>query len=117
MIHDSDGHDQPWLGGARAKGAALAKSGCQEACPKGATRNRTDPASFDELNVVPLELTFSPGVAVRKAKLIHRKHDYRILFLHRRSDGGSEHVDLLYILKRKEGYHIDWEWIASVLGE
>jgi hypothetical protein len=75
------------------------------------------PASFDELDVVPLDLTLSPGVAIRKAKIVHRKHDYRILFLHRRSDEGSEHVDLLYIFKRKEGYHIDWEWIASVLGE
>src|SRR6266852_5837295 len=49
MIHGFDGHDQPSLGGAGAKGAALAESGRQETGTKRAGGDRTRPRSFDEL--------------------------------------------------------------------
>src|SRR5438067_2203735 len=76
-----------------------------------------DPRSFDELQDLPDDFAIPPGIAIRKAAVINRKHDYRIVFLHRQLDDESEHVDLLFIFKRKDGYKIDWEWIASLLEE
>lgn len=74
-----------------------------------------DPSSFDELEDVPLDLSLRPGVTIRKAKVIQGKHDFRIVFILRQLDDGSEHVDLLYVFKRKAEYQIDWDWIASML--
>jgi hypothetical protein len=75
-----------------------------------------DPDSFEEIDPLGLDLAPHPGVSIRKAKIIQGKHDYRMIFLCRRQND-SEHVDLLYVFKRKDGYHIDWEWMASVLEE
>ncbi len=74
-----------------------------------------DAGSFPVLEVVPLDLTPYPGVAIRKARVVQGRHDYRIIFLHRVLDDGSEHAELLYVIPRKDGYRIDWEWIKSVL--
>jgi hypothetical protein len=74
-----------------------------------------DPAAFPILDDVPVDLALHPGVFIRKARVTLKKHDYRLVFLHRRQQDGSEHVDLLYIFKRKEGYDIDWEWIAGLV--
>jgi hypothetical protein len=68
-----------------------------------------NPGAFEELEHVPLDMASYSGVVFRKAKVIQGKHDYRIVFLHRQLNDGSEHVDLLYIFKRKEGYQIDWK--------
>ncbi len=76
-----------------------------------------DPAAFPILEEVPVDLSPYPGVMIRKASVTLKKHDWRIIFLHRRQEDGSEHVNLLYIFKRKEGYHIDWQWIESLLGD
>jgi hypothetical protein len=76
-----------------------------------------NPAAFSTLEGLPVDLSPYPGVFIRKASVTLRRHDYRIVFLHRRQEDGCEHVDLLYIFKRKEGYRIDWQWIASLLGE
>src|SRR5216684_7680144 len=70
-----------------------------------------DPSAFPILDNVPLDLDPYPGVAIRKAKITHRRHDYRIVFLHRRLEDDAEHVDLLFVFKRTDGYHIDWDWI------
>jgi hypothetical protein len=76
-----------------------------------------NPSSFDELEDLPKDLALPPGTVIRKAKVINKKHDYRIVFLHRLPDDGPEIVDLLYVFKRKSGYTIDWDWIESLLDE
>jgi len=76
-----------------------------------------DPSSFDALEDLPDDLAVPPGVGLRKAAVINRKHDYRIVFLHRRLDDGTEHVDLIDVFKRKNGYRLDWDSIKSVLEE
>jgi hypothetical protein len=55
--------------------------------------------------------------SMRKVYLTHRKHNYRLVFLHRTPPDGSEHVDVLLAFRRKEGYAIDWNSVADLLRE
>src|ERR1051325_4271602 len=75
-----------------------------------------NPTAFEELQDLPEDLTeFGNLVAIRKAKITHQKHDYRIVFAHWKFDDDQEHVDLLMAFPRKDDYQIDWKWIESCL--
>jgi hypothetical protein len=77
-----------------------------------------DPSSFPKLSDVPNELmNVESLVAIRKAKIINQKHDFRILFAHWKFADGKEHVVLLMIFPRKDDYRIDWDWIESSIRE
>lgn len=75
-----------------------------------------DPSAFEELDDAPEWVGMVPNlVALRKAKVIHQKHDFRLIFAHWKWEDGSEHVDLLLVFPRKQGYQIDWEWVQRSL--
>ena len=116
MSRKPDGHDQLWLGGTGTEALLAVSQGVKKRAYKVLEKIEQDPVTFPVLDDVPLDMSPYPGVAVRKARVAQGKHDYRIIFLHRLLEDGSEHVDLLYVIKRKDGYRIDWEWIKSVLG-
>ena len=74
-----------------------------------------NPAQFEPLAVVPEALRNHPVVCIRKAKIRHQKHDYRMLFLHFKPPEGEEHVTILQAFPRQEDYHIDWDWVDQVI--
>ncbi len=78
-------------------------------------RLETDPSTFDKLEHVDpaVEAEFS-NVTLRKAYLTSGRHDIRIIFAHW-NDNDIDHVDLLLAFPRKQGYEIDWAWIANIL--
>src|SRR5207249_3565418 len=47
-----------------------------------------DPSAFAELQEIPERVRAIAGVTVRKANVTHGPHDYRLVFLHFRPDGG-----------------------------
>lgn len=78
-------------------------------------RIEDNPSDFSEVRDTPGISAFGHLVAIRKAKVINQKHDYRILFAHWRFKDGQEHVDLLMAFPREDDYKIDWEWIEACL--
>src|SRR5437762_1493500 len=76
----------------------------------------SQPASFAELTNVPAGVANLGHLsAIRKAKIVHRKHDFRLIFAHWRFEDESEHVDLLLAFRRRDGYEIDWNWVTETL--
>lgn len=75
------------------------------------------PREFEELDTVPDFIACRPDVKVRKAKIQHQKHDFRLLFIHWSRQDGSEHVSLFDAFPRKKGYAIDWDWCREAVGE
>jgi hypothetical protein len=57
------------------------------------------------------------GVVVRKVEIVHQRHNYRLLFLHRKSDEEEERAIFFQVLsRRRNGYDaIDWDMLESML--
>lgn len=79
-------------------------------------RLETDPGSFDELEDVQPQIAGRyPKATFRKAYIEHRKHNFRLVFIHWSSDDEhDEHVDVIYAFARKRGYPINWDWVDEV---
>jgi hypothetical protein len=75
-----------------------------------------NPSAFEELKEIPAQIRAIPGVTVRKTKITHGAHDYRLVFLHFRPDEGEEWSEVIYAFRRREGYPLDWDWIEGLLG-
>ena len=58
-----------------------------------------------------------PNVTLRKVKITHGRHDYRIIVAHWDLGDAGEHVDGLYAFPRKAGYDIDWNAVETLLGD
>ena len=71
-----------------------------------------DPSQFDTLEAV--EIPLPANTCLRKAKIQHRKHSFRLIFAHHRL-GDRDHVDVLMAFPRKQGYDIDWSWVAGAV--
>jgi hypothetical protein len=80
-------------------------------------RIKEHPEQFDELDKVPDFIARRSDVRVRKAKIQHQKHNFRLLFIHWTQPDGSEHVYLFDAFPRLKGYEIDWDWCGKLLGE
>ena len=78
-----------------------------------------EPSAYPTLADVPKDIVGQEGVFLRKVKIVHQKHDYRMVYLHRRREGGEEQVDFLYVRPREDDYQsLDWEQVrASLLEE
>jgi hypothetical protein len=74
-----------------------------------------DPSSFKELEEIPERIRAIPGVTVRKAEIKHDPHNYRLVFLHFRTEEGKEWSEVIYAFRRRKGYALDWEWIENLL--
>lgn len=75
-----------------------------------------DPSVYEELTEVdPSLIKEFPHVTFRKIKLIHQRHDFRIIIAHYLLDESQEHVDVLMVFPRKSGYLIDWDWVESAV--
>jgi len=72
-----------------------------------------DPGRFDTLEAV--EIPLPANTCLRKAKIQHRKYSFRLLFAHHRL-GDRDHVDVLMAFPRRQGYDIDWSWVADAVG-
>jgi hypothetical protein len=75
-----------------------------------------NPSAFEELKEIPRRMRAIPGVTVRKAKITHGAHDYRLVFLHFRPEEGEEWSEVIFVFRRREGYPLDWDWIEGLLG-
>jgi hypothetical protein len=80
-------------------------------------RIQENPGQFEELVKVPDFIARHSDVRVRKAKIQHRKHNFRLLFIHRTLPDGSELVYLFDAFPRLKGYAIDWDWCRELIGE
>jgi hypothetical protein len=78
-------------------------------------RIENQPGSFESLEAVPEPIVSRADVRLRKAKVVHQKHNYRILFFHFTDEDKSEHVDIFSVFERQPGYNIDWDWIRSLV--
>ena len=77
-----------------------------------------NPSAYGVLGDVPKDLAGREGVFVRKVKIVHQKHDYRMVYLHQRRADGEEQVDFLYVRPREDDYRtLDWDLIRSYLLE
>jgi hypothetical protein len=74
-----------------------------------------NPSQFEELEEIPERIRAIPGVTIRKAKLTHPPHDYRLVFLHFRPGDAEERVEVIYAFRRQEGYPLHWDWIEGQL--
>jgi hypothetical protein len=80
-------------------------------------RIREHPDRFEELDKVPDFIARRSDVRVRKAKIQHHKHNFRLLFIHWTQPDGSEHVYLFEAFPRLKGYGIDWDWCDKFIAE
>jgi hypothetical protein len=80
-------------------------------------RIQDHPGEFEELDRVPDDIARRPDVRVRKAKIQHQKHNFRLLFIHQTLSDGTEQVHLIDAFRRLRGYAIDWDWCREVVGE
>jgi hypothetical protein len=77
-----------------------------------------DPAAYPALADVPKDLVAQEGVFLRKVKIVHQKHDYRMVYLHRRREDGEEQADFLYVRPREDDYRsLDWDRLREFLLE
>ena len=77
-----------------------------------------NPSAYDALKTVPEDLAGRGDVFIRKIKVVHQKHDYRMVYLHRRREDGEEQADFLYVRSREDDYRsLDWDQIRSFLEE
>jgi hypothetical protein len=57
----------------------------------------TNPSAFDAVNEIPdwiaAILASGEEACIRKVKITHGRHDYRLLFLHHRPATGEEYAD------------------------
>jgi len=77
----------------------------------------SNPATFPEVDDVEGLLADRKDIVLRKVKIRHQSHDFRMLFLHHRRSEVPDLVDFVYVFDREDGYEIDWEWIDSMLPE
>lgn len=81
-------------------------------------RTEDDPSQFEALDYVAPDVVASyPNLTLRKAKVCHQKHDFRLVFAHWTLEDGGEHCDILLVFPRKAGYQIDWDWIVTTLDD
>jgi hypothetical protein len=73
-----------------------------------------NPSAFPELERIPERIRAIPGVTVRKARITRDPHDYRLVFLHFRPDGGEEWAEVIYAFRRRDGYPVDWDSIEGL---
>ncbi len=76
-----------------------------------------NPTAFPEVDEVEGVLSGRMDVTLRKVKIRHQSHDFRLLFLHHRRNDGPDLVDFVYVFDREDGYEINWEWIDSMIPE
>jgi hypothetical protein len=77
-------------------------------------RLESDPRSVDKLENVPPDLAGREDLYFPKLKITNGPHDYRILAFAIKKEGG-DYFELLDIIKRQDGYHLDWDSIRQSL--
>jgi hypothetical protein len=76
-----------------------------------------NPSAYEPLAKLPKDLADQEGVFLRKIKIVHQKHDYRLVYLHRLGEGWEE-VDVFYIRSREDDYRsLDWDVVRSLIGQ
>jgi hypothetical protein len=82
------------------------------------TTVEANPAAYPAFAEIPDDLLGREGVFIRKVKIVHQKHDYRMVYLHRHREDGEEQVDFLYVRPREDDYRsLDWDQIRTFLEE
>ncbi len=77
-----------------------------------------NPSAYESLADMPKDIAGREGVFVRKIKIVHQKHDYRMVYLHQVREDGEEQVDILYVRPREDDYRsLDWDTIRAFLLE
>jgi len=80
------------------------------------TRLEADPSEFEELQYVSPDVAARfENVTIRKVKITGKNHDYRMIVAHWILSDDSEHVDVLLVFAREQGYAIDWDWVEATL--
>jgi hypothetical protein len=77
-----------------------------------------NPSVYPTLTDAPKDIAGREGVFLRKVKIVHQKHDYRMVYLHQRREDAEEQVDFLYVRPREDDYRsLDWDQIRSFILE
>jgi len=78
-----------------------------------------NPAAYPEIDEVPEDIDsilLELGGVLRKAPLVHQKHDYRLIYLHWK-EANRAFVEFQFIFQRRAGYErIDWDLLSKRLG-